>query len=283
MAPAPELSVLTVTRNRREIVLRKLDALARQELEPERFELVVCVNGDEQGSYEALTARAVGLPFALRLLRFEENRGAAAGRNACAAAARGAVLYLSDDDALPAPATLARHLAAQRVEPGLYQGDVRCDAPDGTREWIRAPRRLRFWHVHGVNTSVPRAVFERVGGFDEWLEGYGHEDVLFGYKAWRAGAPLRPLADAAAVHLGPNPVRAGPATAPKARSAGRNAARIARRYPELAFRLGAHPLSVAAKRLALGPLGGLWRRLDPPSHAYERAYLQGILEERRDP
>lgn len=276
----PELSVITVTRGRLEVLLGKLDALGRQTLDPGRFELVVCVNGDD-ATHAALAG--VETPYALRLLRFAENRGAAVGRNACARAARAPLLYLSDDDAYPEPETLARHLQAQLEQPGLAQGEVRFEGPDGSVTARPAPSPLRYWNVHPVNTSLPRALYERVGGFDEWLVDYGHEDVLFGYKLVRAGVPLIALEDAPARHLGADPMRAGPSSRPRARSAGRNAVRVVRRHPELAYRLGAHPLLVELKRLALGPFGPLWRALDAPSYEYEHAYLQGILDERRNP
>jgi hypothetical protein len=68
----------------------------------------------------------------------------------------------------------------------------------------------------------------------------------------------------------------------KAHSAGRNAARIIRRYPQLAFRLGVHPLSLLLKRLALAfPIGYLWKTINAGSYTYERAYLEGALEEKR--
>lgn len=269
-----ELSVITVTRNRPELLAQKLASLAAQTLPPDRFELVICVNGCEQGSLTLL--RAAKTPFAMTVLSFTTNAGVAKARNACVRQARGELLYFSDDDCLLLPETLAEHVRAQRV-PGVAIGAIDFEAAGKVQRW--APRRVHYWNLNGANTSVARRAFEAVGGFDERLVGYGGEDVLLGYVLKRYGAPFRALPQARVRHLGPDPRRAG--NEAKAKSAGCNAVRIAARYPELAWRLGVHPLSLWAKQMLLAPpLGLAWRRLDSVSYAYERAYLLGALEER---
>ncbi|WMT58457.1 glycosyltransferase family 2 protein [Truepera radiovictrix] len=273
MAPS-RLSIITVTHNRRELLLQKLRALAAQTLSPEHFELVVGVNGDADGTLEAL--QEASAPYRMTVLSFEVPLSVAAARNACAAAATGAVLYLSDDDCSPHPETLAAHLAAQAA-PCVAVGGLEFVHSGQVETW--RPKRVSFWNLNGANVSLPAAAFRAVGGFDERLEGYGGEDVLLGYALHRYGLPFRALPEARAQHLGPNPVRGG--NLHKARSAGRNAARIARQHPELAYRLGVHPALLALKGVALRP-GALWRALAPERYAYERAYLEGALSE-RDP
>ena len=57
--------------------------------------------------------------------------------------------------------------------------------------------------------------------------------------------------------------------------------KIASYYPELALRLGVDPRVLGLKKLALyGPLGYLWKLLRQDSFRYERAYLEGALEEK---
>lgn len=266
----PELSVLTVTHDRCALVAQKLQALAAQTLAPEVFEWVVLVNGCKDGTLELLkTART---PYRLKLLVTNANLPISQARNRCAAAAAGDVLYFSDDDCLPEPETLARHVTAQQ-RPGVVIGGLEFVHAGGRESW--RPRRVSYWNLNGANTSVPAAAFRQVGGFDESLSGYGGEDVMLGHalKTLRFTA----LPDAAAQHLGPNPVTA--ADPAKASSAGRNAVRIAARYPELAYRLGVHHSLLALKRLLLRPRG-LGRLLSPHLYRYERAYLEGALEEK---
>ena len=269
-----ELSVITVTSGRLGLLLRKLETLKVQTLEPNRFKLVLCVNGDD----ETLAALdEIELPFHLTVIPFSKTTGSAPARNACVEQARADLLYFSDDDALLRPDTLEKHLVFHKNHSSsVAVGGVDWEH-EGQVEQMR-PRRINYWNLHGINTSLPRKAFEAVGGFPELVTGYGLEDVLFGYELVKAGCTLVALPEASVRHLGANPMRG--LQPEKAHSAGRNAVKIVKRYPELAFRLGVHPLSLNLKRLALTPpLSLLWQAIDKSSFRYERAYLQGALEE----
>ncbi len=266
------LSVITVTHDRAPLLRQKLAALKAQTLAPEQFELVVLVNSCTDETEKLLESAKT--PYRLYVLRSQELLSPAPARNLCAAAATGRVLYFSDDDCLPAPGTLQKHLAAQRC-PCVGAGGLEFVSANHTESW--RPKRVGFWNLNGANTSVPTAAFRQVGGFDETLSGYGGEDVALGFALKEL--PFVALPGASAQHLGPNPVRSGDLD--KAYSAGRNAQRLAGRYPALAYRLGVHWGLLALKRfLLLGPPRFLWRLLDA-RYAYERAYLLGALEEKR--
>jgi len=274
--PKPAISVITVTRQRLDILKRKLETLKAQSLPPEQFELVLCVNGDPD------TLRVVKdwqTPFALELLSFEKNMGSAKARNVCVARARAPLLYLSDDDALLNPDTLQKHLEFhQNNETCVVVGGVDWEY-EGELEPMR-PQRVNYWNLHAVNTSLPKEVFTAAGGFPEWLTTYGFEDILLGYALAKRGVPLVALPEVAVRHLGANPMRG--LQPDKAHSAGQNAVRIVQKYPELAFRLGVHPFLLLLKRIALrSPLSVIWKSLNEGSFRYERAYLEGALEEKR--
>jgi len=264
---------LTVAGGRHRELLRKAHALAAQTLDPERIEWVVCLNGGDDGSTAALAA--LELPFSLKLFETDERLPAGEARNACAQRTCGSILLFSDDDCLPAPDALARHVAEQ--EKGLCAaiGSVAFEA-GGERRWWR-PTRVGYWNLNGANSSVPAVTFRQVGGFDEALVGYGGEDLELGYRLARAGLPFRALPSAAAVHLGPDPRYGGDLS--KARAAGANAARLGARHPALRWRLGVHPVQVTVKRWMFGVgLGAWFQRLGGGSVAYERAYLEGACD-----
>ncbi len=277
----PYLSVLTVSSGRRGLLLRQAEALRAQSLPPERFEWVVCLNGpgggpDAADEVDAARLEALELPFALKLVELPQRLPAGAARNACAQRTCGSILLFSDDDCSPAPDALARHVARQ--EAGLCVSVGGIDFEDGgtVRRW--RPRRAAYWHLNGANCAVAGVHFRAVGGFDEQLAGYGGEDLELGYRLARAGVPFRALPNAVTVHLGPDP-RAG-GDADKARAAGANAARLARRHPRLRWRLGLHPLQVAAKRALLGAgLGRVLEALGAGSPGYEGGYLDGAADE----
>jgi glycosyltransferase involved in cell wall biosynthesis len=271
--PCPYISVLTVAGGRPRELRRQAEALAAQTLDPERFEWVVCLNGGDDGS--GATLEALRLPFSLKLFETPERLPAGVARNACAQRTCGSILLFSDDDCLPAPEALARHVAEQESGLCVAIGSVAFEA-GGERRWWR-PGRVGFWNLNGANSSVPAVAFRQVGGFDETLPGYGGEDLELGYRLARAGVPFRALPEASVVHLGPDPREGGDLA--KARAAGANAARVVERHPPLRWRLGLHPLQVVAKRLIFGVgMGGWFQRLGGGSVAYERAYLEGACE-----
>ena len=74
--------------------MRTVRSLARQEYDG-RFEVVVVVDGSQDGSFEALKELDVSFPLSV----FEQsNQGAARARNHGAAATRGEILLFLDDD-----------------------------------------------------------------------------------------------------------------------------------------------------------------------------------------
>lgn len=272
------VSVITVTHARRELLLEKAGTLADQELPATEFEWVVVVNGDTDGSARALEAWSAKHPdIAVATLREEPAADVGMARNRAAGEARGEILYFSDDDCLLAPDTLARHLAAQRRAPGTWLGPVDFRTYDADERWTPAPR---WWQVNGANTSVPAADFERIGGFEDIVDGYGGEDLLLGWRLHRAGVRFGVVAGGEVVHSGPNPVRGGDLA--KARRAGANAARIAEHCPGTALRLGVHPWSLAIKRALYGAPWSAWlARRAGGWFRYERAYFYGAIERRK--
>ena len=275
----PEISIITVTSGRRALLAKKLESLAKQTLSPERFELVLYVNEQSNDVREVLEQAQP--PFHVTVLAppdVEAGVSAARARNKCVEAAGAQILYFSDDDCLLEPATLERHLASQNSGFRVSVGPVAFEHEARTRE--TPLKRVRYWNLNGANTSLPTLAFRAVGGFDETVKGYGMEDVLLGYALEREGLPFVALPEARVRHIGPDPRRSGDVS--KGESAGRNAVRIASRHPDLSLRLGVHPVSLIAKRLALWPpYGAVWRGLDRPTYTYERAYLAGAIDERR--
>jgi GT2 family glycosyltransferase len=267
------LSVVTASRNRRELLLAKLQTLRQQTLPPERFEWLVCLDAATDGSAAALRQALETAPaaFGVTILETDVNVGAGAARNRCVALARGSTLYLSDDDCLLGPETLARHAAAQ-AEPAVVLGGITFRSGGSVSQW--QVRRPGYWHVNGANTSLPAAAFRAAGGFPAWLEGYGGEDIVLGFLLQRAGLAIRLIRDAGVIHEGANTAAGGEPG--KWRQAGRNAARIASRHPETAGPLGVAGWQLGLKRLLLplAPLLGARGR-------GEAAYLRGAREELR--
>jgi cellulose synthase/poly-beta-1,6-N-acetylglucosamine synthase-like glycosyltransferase len=149
----------------------------------------------DNGSRDDTADLAARSPVVARVIRRGRGEGPGAARNAGAAASRGEVLAFLDADCRPAPGWLASGVAAA-AEHDLVQGLVLPDpgVPVGPFD-----RTLAVAGAHGLfesaNLFVRRELFERIGGFPAGLEAgasaeaapFG-EDVLFGWRARRAGA-----------------------------------------------------------------------------------------------
>jgi GT2 family glycosyltransferase len=196
-------SVVIPTRNRRDSLERALNALARQATPPQEFEVVVSVDGSEDGTQEMVEAFAG--PFALRAVS-PAGRGRAAACNAGASTARASLLVLLDDDMEPAPGFLAAHLAAhpdgsrRGVVGGVPISIGRSSPPvvvfigskfNGHLERLARPGyRMTFRDFYSGNFSIARELFLEVGGFDEEFRVYGNEDGELALRLLKAGVEL---------------------------------------------------------------------------------------------
>src|SRR5688500_4083543 len=109
---APEISVAISTYQRREFLPSLIASLERQTLAPDRFEVVIADNGTTDGSAELLAELAATSPLDIRVVRNEENRGPAPGRNLAWRAARAPLVAFTDDDCEPTPGWLEEGLRA---------------------------------------------------------------------------------------------------------------------------------------------------------------------------
>ena len=189
MSPRPQIAVVIPARNAAATIERCLRCVAQQTLRAASETILV-----DDGSTDATVDRAVAAAAAAGLeLRIErlEGHGPAAARNHGAGVTTAPALAFLDADCFPVPGWLESGLAAL-AEARFVQGRV---TPDP--EFVRGPFD-RTLHVDGpsplfesANLFVERDLFERLGGFESWLEpDVGKavaEDVWFGWRARRAG------------------------------------------------------------------------------------------------
>jgi GT2 family glycosyltransferase len=199
----PLASVVIPTHQRKESLLRALDSLATQTIPRERYEVVVVVDGSDDGSREAAEALAPG--YSLTVL-WQANRGRAAACNTGVTAARGRVLVLLDDDMTATPELLAAHLRAHesdarvavigaapiRVGPGMpaharYIGEKFNRHLD---HLAAAGRPVALRDFYSGHLSIQRDVLCAVGAFDERFTAYGNEDLELSIRLSAAGVRL---------------------------------------------------------------------------------------------
>lgn len=205
----PELSVLIATHRRRELLRRCLEALAKQTLAPEAFEVVIVDDGSNDGSAELV--ETMRMPFEVRVLRRDKS-GKPAALNAAIEAAAGPLCVFLDDDIIAAPELLSEHLAAHRRDPAALGIGRLIQVPPDSRDWFAhayavqwnqrydelAHKALDWTDCYGGNMSAPRSLLREVGGFAEDLGAI--EDLEVGYRLCRAGCRPVYLPAAAGLH-----------------------------------------------------------------------------------
>jgi hypothetical protein len=184
---AARVSVIVPARDAEATLPRTLATLAEQDLE-DTYEVIVVDNGSRDGT----AALAEGAAAVTRVVRRARGEGPGAARNAGVEAAEGSTLVFLDSDCRAAPGWLAAGVQALGAA-DLVQGRV---LPDPSAPLGPFDRTLAVGDDHGLyesaNLFVRRSVFELVGGFPAGLEAGGDapfgEDVIFGWRARRAGA-----------------------------------------------------------------------------------------------
>ena len=207
-ADSPEITVVVVNWNRRELLRDCLDSLERQQ--GADFELIVVDNGSGDGSPEMVSGEYEGRGrLRLRLIRNSVNRGFCAANNQGIGVARGKFVALLNNDAEAGPGWLAAlrrsfdghpeiGMAASKIL--VYEDPRRIDKaghlmyPDGQNRG-RGSGELdagQYDHVEetlwpdGCAAMYRREMLEEVGGFDEDFFAYG-DDAELGLRARIAG------------------------------------------------------------------------------------------------
>ena len=239
-------SVVIPSYNRAALVDRLLDALTRQSVPADQFEVIIVLDGSTDGS-AALLARweASGRLPHLRWLR-QEQQGQAAARTAGSQLASTPVLLFLDDDIIPARGLVEAHLrrhasgealavfGAARVlrdgSGGLYQTILWAWWEDAYYTRALPGRQPGYRDFCAGNVSLRREDFFRVGGFDPEFRKYGGEDYDLGYRLLKAGVRFvtEPAAEAKHHHLS-TPQR----ILRNVRQEGMNDVYLGRKHPEL--------------------------------------------------
>lgn len=208
----PVATVVVPVKNAARDLPQQLAALDAQ-VDPPRFEVIVADNGSTDDLAGAVAAARGGLD--LRVLDASRKPGPSHARNAAAAAARGTYLLFCDADDVVGPDWVRAFVEAQgeaeargasegallggSMAHGRLNSPAQREAYGETRDDPRPPAERPvlaegtghygpYQHVPSSNLCVPRAVFLRVGGFDESWEGAG-EDTDFAWRVQLAGVP----------------------------------------------------------------------------------------------
>jgi len=257
---APEIAVVVPAHGRPLRLRWLLNALEEQSLARSRFEIVVATTQAD------LAALAATHPVVPRVV-CPDRPAPSVQRNTGWRAARAPLVAFTDDDCRPPAQWLDRLLAVAQARPGaVVQGTTRPD-PDERALAERAPGAVSMdvtplsgWG-ETCNILYPRAVLERLGGFDERFPQAAGEDTDLVQRAAALGVPIVAAPRALTFHAVEVPTLLG---AVRRRGRWRAVPEVVRRHPGL--RRGM-------------PLGVFWK----PRHAWLALALIGIPLARRRP
>ena len=200
-----DVSVIVPTFNRRDRLIRLLRALDAQNLTASsgrRFalEVIVVSDGSTDGTIEAVRDLAANVDLSISYHE-QDNSGPAAARNRGIREASGNVVLFIDDDVVPEPDCVARHVDRHDREPNLVViGPMLTPAGAGLSPWVAweqhqlekqydwfAAHSEHADHVHFYtgNASVERAALLAAGGFDTSFS--RAEDIELAYRLGEAG------------------------------------------------------------------------------------------------
>jgi hypothetical protein len=193
----PEIAVVIPTHARETRLAFALEALASQSIGGERFEVVVVRDSDAPGPF-AEAPEGLNVSF----LGAGDSRGPTAKRNVGWRHSTAPLIAFTDDDCRPHPEWLSRLVAAADGADRFLQGRTEVDPEErhllfglarskeviGPSDWFET-----------CNMAYPRALLERLGGFDEQFS-FGGEDTDLGRRALASGASREYVADALVWH-----------------------------------------------------------------------------------
>ena len=278
-----QLSIIIPTHNRAATLPRTLQALARQTVASVDYQVILVADGCEDGTAELV--RRLTLPYQITLLE-QDAVGAATARNRGAAAATAPLLLFLDDDMEALPELIEAHLAAHREHPdsvvlGYFPVATHAQTTDlfelsSALWWAdefkareQPEHRFTFRDLCSGNFSLPRQLFDRVGGFDDQFGSRAGEDYELGVRLLKQRARLLYARGAASLHHDLPTVRRSFA---RAQANGRGHVVLIRKHPELFSVL---PIGWPPSGSVLRPLWHLlWRQ---PKLARRIVYVLELL------
>ncbi|MEW6145842.1 MAG: glycosyltransferase [Thermodesulfobacteriota bacterium] len=198
-----KVSIVIPTYQRCDSLKRLLTALNAQSFPQHEFEVIVSIDGSEDGSKEMIDNFKA--PYLLRYI-WERNRGKAAACNSGIRAASSDLVIILDDDMEPSAELVGSHYAAHQIDPHVCivgAAPIKLD-PNASptigqitdkfnthlEKLSRPDYNLRIWDFYGGNFSIRKSVITEVGLFDESYKSYGYEDVEFAYRLLNRGIKI---------------------------------------------------------------------------------------------
>jgi glycosyltransferase involved in cell wall biosynthesis len=211
-----KLSVVLATYNRAETLSKVLDHLARQDLSPSTFEVIVVDDGSPDNTRQIVQKKKQTAPFELSYLH-HSNQGPGYTQNRGIRAARAPIILLLADDIFLTPGALRSHLEVHLRHPapevavlGKVLQSPELNQSVFLKKWdpfrfrdLQGLRELPAYRFGAANLSFKRDFMLRYGMFHEKMARAGAaalEDWEVGYRLKKHGMRLLYCVDALGYH-----------------------------------------------------------------------------------
>ncbi|UCF67736.1 MAG: glycosyltransferase [Acidobacteriota bacterium] len=207
--PAPLFSIVIPTYRRPDRLEGCIRSIAKLRYDPARFEVIVVDDGS--GSADSVERVLAKFRDRLHVRLFEQaHRGPAAARNLGARRAAGRYLTFTDDDCQPDPGWLSAledHYAdsPQTIAGGrtinALRDNICAEASQALVSYLyEYYQRKGTPFIASNNLTLPRELFDELGGFDERFRLAGGEDRELCDRALRRGCCLAHVPQAMVHH-----------------------------------------------------------------------------------
>ena len=189
---SPAVSVVVATRDRKQRLAALLESLRAQTLGPDLLEVIVVDDGSSDGTAELLENERHREGLELQVVRRSGGGGPGAARNAGWPLARAQLVAFTDDDCVAEPRWAEAGLEAWGGEAlRIVQGattPIEAERPlMGPLSYSYDVRSLAA-EFSTCNMFYPRALLERLGGFDADAFPVNGEDTDLAWRAQALGA-----------------------------------------------------------------------------------------------
>jgi glycosyltransferase involved in cell wall biosynthesis len=204
-----EFSIIIPVRNQKDSLLAALNSLKRQISRTRLFEVVICDDGSDDGTGDAI--RKLRYPIFLKYFINNPPLGRAANRNLGFEKSVGKGLIFIDGDMVPDDNYIEAMLGDGDLEP-VKVGHAQ-PPPDekktGLNRYLYTRGRyaastvgqaLPGKYFTSNNFFISRENFQKLGGFDTNFSGWGGEDIDFGLRLEGFGIPVKNAANAITYH-----------------------------------------------------------------------------------
>ncbi|HSQ03393.1 MAG TPA: glycosyltransferase family A protein, partial [Burkholderiales bacterium] len=193
---------------RTRLLRRCLNALLRQSLPVDRYEIIVVDDGPAEATRHVVEMFGAqpGAPRIRYVVPAAGKRGPAAARNAGWQAAAAPLIAFTDDDTIPARDWLVTGLAGLHEWAAAAAGRVKVPLPEQPSDWQLSSAGLDGAEFVTANCFVRRAALVTVGGFDESFRRPWREDSDLYFSLLNKGYRVVSVPTSVVVH----PVRSAP-------------------------------------------------------------------------